>query len=76
VTCVSATASPASCATVSCIAGSPSLSTTAVPIATGTVPAGTCTPNITYTLNFNFADNWKYTAETCTLVVTYTQVGS
>jgi hypothetical protein len=76
VTCTSATASPATCATASCIAGSPSLSTTPVPIASGTVPAGSCTPNITYTLNFNFADNWKYTAETCTLVVTYTLVGS
>lgn len=76
VTCVSATASPSTCATVQCVAGSPSLSTTPVAIGSGIVNAGTCTPNITYTLNFNFADNWKYTAETCTLVITYSQTGS
>jgi hypothetical protein len=71
VTCVSAHSS-LSCATASCIAGSPQLTSAGVPIATGTVGSGgSCTPNFTITLNYNFADNWKYTAETCSLLVTY-----
>jgi hypothetical protein len=69
VTCASAKSS-LTCATVTCAAGSQSLTTAGVTVASGTIGGG-CTPNITITLNYNFADNWKYTAETCTLLVTY-----
>ncbi len=72
VTCASAQSS-LSCASAACIAGSPQLNAAGVPIATGTL-TGTCDPNFTVTLNYNFADNWKYTAETCTLILTYNVV--
>jgi hypothetical protein len=30
-----------------------------------------CIGNYSVTLNYNFVDDWKYTAETCRLIVTY-----
>lgn len=73
VTCAGASDGGSKCASAACIAGTKVLTTSGVSIATGTVNNG-CTPDFTITLNYNFADNWKYTAETCSLIVTYSVI--
>jgi len=73
VTCASAVSS-GSCASASCTAGSRPLTSAGVQVASGSEGTFLCFSDFTVTLNYNFADNWKYTAETCTLSVTYNVV--
>jgi hypothetical protein len=73
VSCASAVSS-GSCASASCTAGSRPLISSGVQVASGSEGARLCFSNFTVTLNYNFADDWKYTAEACTLSVTYSVV--
>jgi hypothetical protein len=75
VTCTSVQ-STQTCMVLACAPGSPQLTAGGVAVVNGTVTSGTCAPNVTISLNYNFADNWKYTAETCSLIVTYNIVGT